>query len=447
MIRLLIALISAALAGGAGWWFGSRRRMASGQAQDGLGAETQKLLNTVATPVMSIDRDFNIEMINEAASGMVGKKPSELVGTKCYDLFRTEHCRTEHCALARAMREGRPVATRTVASPGGKGKIPILYSGAPRYGTNGDIVGATEFVQEISAIVQAQEATQAGVQHLGGTVQGLEEVLLRQQERTTRMARSSQSVAGAAHQMDGNFGSVGAAVEQTHGIFQSIAGAVEEMNASIGEIARGTTHANEIAGNAVQGSRRLAERVQDMTVASEEINSIVNTIIRISEQTKLLALNATIEAARAGSAGKGFAVVAGEVKELARQTSEAIVDIQNKVGNITGTTAKTAAEIGEIGGIIEQINETVGTIAAALEEQSVTTGEITHSITEAVQGLQEVTRNVGEASTAAGEIARQTGELSSGLNEVERENSGLGDSCKRLTDVTDRLRQAAEALN
>jgi len=426
-----------------GWWLGRR---GSATAAPAAGDAVQSVVDTVAAPLMSVDRQFTITMINAAAAALVGKKPQELVGTKCYELFRTGHCRTDKCALARAMAERRPVSDRTVADPGGQGPLPILYSGAPRYDERGEVVGATEFVQEIRAIVEAQRATQEGVAELGGTVDELEGVMAQQRERTGLLATHSQSVATAARQMDGNFGSVGSAIEQTQGIFQSIAGAVEELNASIGEIARSTSRANEISSGAVGKARALEERVREMNGASEEIGTIVGTIIRISEQTKLLALNATIEAARAGSAGKGFAVVAGEVKELARQTSDAIVDIQTKVGNITGATGKASAGIVEIGNVVAEISETVDSIAAALEEQSATTGEINRSISEAVQGLQEVTRNVGEATQAAGEIAERTGELSHGLVEIERDADRLGGSAERLGQVARHLDAAAKAL-
>ncbi len=91
-------------------------------------------------------------------------------------------------------------------------------------------------------------------------------------------------------------------------------------------------------GAAVEAANRTNATVMKLGESSAEIGNVIKVINSIAEQTNLLALNATIEAARAGEAGKGFAVVANEVKELAKQTSEATEDIIRKIAMIQDDT-------------------------------------------------------------------------------------------------------------
>ncbi|MFZ5608650.1 MAG: methyl-accepting chemotaxis protein [Pseudomonadota bacterium] len=79
--------------------------------------------------------------------------------------------------------------------------------------------------------------------------------------------------------------------------------------------------------------RQLAGLLAELS----KVEKISKQIDAIAAQTNLLALNATIEAARAGEAGKGFAVVAGEVKALARQTSNATAEISSTLSALVET--------------------------------------------------------------------------------------------------------------
>ena len=83
--------------------------------------------------------------------------------------------------------------------------------------------------------------------------------------------------------------------------------------------------------------RRRAEAGSDLTrfeqivAESRALEESVNSITRIMSATNMLALNAAIEATRAGEYGQGFRVVANEVRDLARQSNEAIQVIQKGI--------------------------------------------------------------------------------------------------------------------
>ncbi|MGZ4456048.1 MAG: methyl-accepting chemotaxis protein, partial [Nocardioides sp.] len=137
--------------------------------------------------------------------------------------------------------------------------------------------------------------------------------------------------------------------------------------------------------------------------SSSEVGDVIKVITSIAEQTNLLALNATIEAARAGEAGKGFAVVANEVKELARETSQATQDIGRRIEAIQAATGEAVTAIGRISEISAQISDTHTTIASAVEEQTATTNEMSRNVSEAAHGSTEIAETITGVARAAAE--------------------------------------------
>ncbi|MCP4349908.1 MAG: PAS domain-containing protein [Desulfobacterales bacterium] len=106
-------------------------------------------LNRIPTPVMAVDKEFNVQFINPAGASVLGKTPDDCTGQKCFNLFNTLHCNTEKCRLKRAMQQDSIFTGDTIARlPGGD--LPIRYTGAPLKNSDGKIVGGLEYVVDIS---------------------------------------------------------------------------------------------------------------------------------------------------------------------------------------------------------------------------------------------------------------------------------------------------------
>ncbi len=275
--------------------------------------------------------------------------------------------------------------------------------------------------------------------HLDQNSEQLLKVATKVSDNSSDVSEKSQSVAAAANQMSGNMSSVAAAVEETATNVSIIAGSVGEMNTTIGNITKDTENARTITENAVQQSKRASDRVNELGNAATKIGKVTETITEISEQTNLLALNATIEAARAGEAGKGFAVVANEIKELAKQTAVATMNIRDNIESIQSSTTVTVTEIGGIADIVKEVNEIVTSIAAALEQQSETTTEISENVNQASIGIQEVTENVAQSSVSASEVAGD-------INEVSNKSVVIKSSSTELAKTAEQLNSLAAEL-
>jgi len=248
-------------------------------------------------------------------------------------------------------------------------------------------------------------------------------------------------VAAAAEEMSINMNSVAAAVEEAAFNVSTVAEATGTIAESSRAIADSTGNARTMTGEAVARTRKSYELISALGNAAQEIGRVTETITEISEQTNLLALNATIEAARAGEAGKGFAVVANEIKELAKQTAGATVEINAKIRGIQDSTGASVSEIQEILNVINEVNTIVDAIASAVENQTATTHDIAENIEQASIGIQEVASNVSQVSTVAGEVAREIAEVSQSSQDLTTSSNRVRQSATDLNEMTAQLQE------
>ncbi len=83
---------------------------------------------------------------------------------------------------------------------------------------------------------------------------------------------------------------------------------------------------------AIEQNLKSIEMISNSSDVILELNKEINDI---SENTNVLSINASIEAANAGSAGAGFTIVANQIRDLAKQTSDATRSINAAVDDIT----------------------------------------------------------------------------------------------------------------
>ncbi len=285
-----------------------------------------------------------------------------------------------------------------------------------------------------------------GVETLNGSSTNLTTIAASLADTARHLSERISAVADAADQMSNNMTSVAAATEEASTNVNMVVAASEEMTNTIAEITDKTDATSKITEEAVDRMGITCGKMQKLGDAAEDISKVTETITDISEQINLLALNATIEAARAGESGKGFAVVANEIKDLAKQTSEATQEIKNKIEHVQNSTNTTISDINDVSEIVGNINVMTSDVATAIEEQSANTNEITMNIGQASRGIQEVTENVAQSAAVAQEIAHEIEAVNSATNELSGNSAQVNENASELSELAADLKEITSSF-
>ncbi|WP_376751134.1 methyl-accepting chemotaxis protein [Bacillus luti] len=230
-------------------------------------------------------------------------------------------------------------------------------------------------------------------------------------ETTTVSSSTMDTIANTMKQLSYHINDQSANIKDSSTAMDEIANGVQsiaESSTTISNLAISTSDKATIGNETIEKSisqmttihtvmDEIYTVVDQLVVRTQEIDSALQTITYISEQTNLLSLNAAIESARAGEHGKGFAVVAEEVRKLAEQSKQAAKDI-TKLNLLVQDDSKNVVHVMEKGQ--KEIQEGIH----AIQNTKLTFHDIVDHITEVTNQIQDITASAEEMSASSEEI-------------------------------------------
>lgn len=275
-------------------------------------------------------------------------------------------------------------------------------------GFNAIIGKVRELVAEIKS---TENAIKTGIEELANLAENTFKATQTQRAQTdqvataiTEMGQTITEVSGIAHQTAADTES-----------------AVQETVATNKNMALTSSTMHELNQVMVMVDQTITEFASQASA----INSVVEVINAISEQTNLLALNAAIEAARAGEQGRGFAVVADEVRNLAKRTQDSTLEIREQISQLQHTSSQSLL---------------------AIQQGTASSRKVTESTEESVRSLLAIQRKFEDISGGNHQVASATEEQGTVVEHINLSAHLISDSANEIYQNAEQQLKAIQSL-
>ena len=419
--------------------------------------EKVDFLNRIPTPVMVVDKNFNVRFMNPAGASAVGRIPEACVGQKCFSLFNTRHCNTPDCQVARAMQQDGIFTSDTVAKLP-SGELPIRYTGAPLKDDKGNIVGALEYVLDIS---KEMEITTGILELAGAAVEGK---LDRRADADSFEGNYRRIVQGVNDTLDAVISPLNVAAEYVdriskgdiperitdtyHGDFNEIK---NNLNRCIDAVNGLVNESLMLSGAAVEGrlqtrgdASKFEGKYKDIIKGiNDTLNAVINPITEAAECLKEMAKgNLKV---RVTGEYKGDHVI---IKDALNTTLEVLNEILKQEalrclqemakGNLD--VSVTGQYQGDFAIIKEAINTTINDLNEILSQVSVAIDQVS-------TGARQVSDSSQALSQGAAESASSMEQITSSMQEINAQTRQNADNAVQANQLATQASSYAEKGN
>ena len=272
----------------------------------------------------------------------------------------------------------------------------------------------------------------------------IEEVIVNLTEATNSMSENVQNINQQVIE-------IGNSVNDIYGKVDILHANSENMLEVNSKTSQDMQVIKENSDRSLEAVKNITDQIRGANDSIREIDSAVELILNIADQTNLLSLNASIEAARAGEYGKGFAVVAEEIRSLSEQSAEGAEMIRRLAQKITKESAKTVTLANQVLVLIKEGSDKVGLAQNQYDELS---EKIQHSAEE-IRALMakadqlsdykaRIVENIHDLSAISEENAASHQEVNANVAEIVSDVRIVKTDCENMNEKALELEKVVE---
>ena len=439
-------------------------------------------IDNMPAPAMIIDKDFNIQYMNEMGARLDNKSGKQLVGTKCYDHFKTKDCRTSKCACSQTMITGQNSTGETFANPG-KLELEILYSAIPIKNEKGNIVGAFEVVSDQTTIKQTlRKVDKIGTYQTNESLkltEGLDKLAKGDLNFKPRTGEADSDTAETKKVFDLLNSSLVSIVDAFNDITEkakliangdltvelkmrsdkdelikslqdmvrSVAEVVEQVQSAADNIASASQEMSSTAQQISQGASEQAAAAEEVSSSMEQMSSNIQQNKENSVQTEKISINAAKGMEKVAASSKDSLV---SIKKIAEKIS-IISDIAFQTNILALNAAVEAARAGEHGKgfavVAAEVRKLAERSKVAAEEINILSRTSVEVTEESAKLMLTIIPEVERTAKLVQEITAASVEQDSGANQISNALIQLSQVTQQNTAGAEEMASSTEELS
>lgn len=323
---------------------------------------------------------------------------------------------------------------------------------------------------ELGTLSKAVNQMKASISNLIASVKDesivFDQVVSSVKNEVTELSKNIEDVSSTLEQLS-------ASMEETAASTEHMASTSQQIEESVKNIANksdaGLLEANQIRNRAketkenVESSQKktrsiftqtkaeLEKAIEESTVV-EQIHVLSESIMQITAQTNLLALNAAIEAARAGESGRGFSVVAEEIRNLAEQSKDTVIKIQEMTDKVTTAVNNLSLHANsllnfmstDVDSDYKNMLNVAGKYSDDADYVNILVTDFSSTSRTLLGSIDNMIQTIEQIADAAGDGAKGTTDMAMRVSDVNMEANDVLNQVLKTKESSDRLRDEVD---
>jgi PAS domain S-box-containing protein len=416
----------------------------------------RNLIEASLDPLVTISAEGKITDVNKTTIKVTGVSKEQLIGSDFADYFtEPDKARVGYQKVfSQGIVRDYPLTLRH--SNGST--MDVLYNASVYKNEAGEVQGVFAAARDITESKRQEKELITYRDQLEDMVKQrtaeLSNVLEEVKETINILVTSSTEILAATTQVATGTSETAAAISETSTTVEEVQQASKLSSQKAKNVADSAQRVVQVFQN---GQKSVDETIHGMNRIREQMDSIAQTVVRLSEQSQsiggiiasvtdiadqsnLLAVNAAIEAAKAGDQGRGFAVVAQEIKNLAGQSKQATLQVRNILNDIQKVTGAAVMATEQGSKAVEsglkqsmQAGEAIRILAESSNEAVQAATQIVASSQQQVVGMDQIgiaMQNINQAGTETAVSMVQAEKSAKSLYELGQKLKGMVEKFK-----------------